>query len=104
MWVVSRERVRVAPAHCVFRVAVGRERIGDDVVATALKHPDAVDVIEPLAGHDHRRVRIHVAGEPVAGADGVEEIERLTVDVRDDQVGLVDGQQGDRLGAVLGRL
>lgn len=44
-----------------------------------------------------------MAGEPVAGADGVEEIECLSVDVRDDQVGLVDGQQGDRLGAVLGR-
>jgi hypothetical protein len=61
-----------------------------------------VDVVGPLAEHDHRRVRIQVAGEPVAGADGVEEIERLSVDVRD-QVGLVDGQQGDRLGAVRGR-
>ena len=44
-----------------------------------------------LAEHDHRRVRIDVAGEPVPGADGVEKIQRLPVDVRDDQIGLIDG-------------
>jgi hypothetical protein len=77
--------------------------LDDDVVAAALEHPDSVDVIGPFAEHDHRRVRVRVAGKPVAGADGVDELERLSVDVRDDQVGLVDGQQGDRLGAVLRR-
>jgi hypothetical protein len=57
-----------------FRVG---ERFGDDVIAAAVEHSDAVDVVRALAEHDDRCVGIH--RERLAGADVVEELERVPV-------------------------
>ena len=53
------------------------ERLADDVVAAALEHPDPLQPVRVAAQHDQRRVRIDPAGEPLAGADRVEQLERL---------------------------
>ena len=53
------------------------ERLLDDVVAAALEHPDPLQPVGVAAQHDQRRVRIGAAGDPLAGADRVEQLERL---------------------------
>jgi hypothetical protein len=52
------------------------------------------------AQHDQRNVGIDPCGESLAGADRVDELERLAVDVNQDQVRRRRAQQCERLGAV----
>ena len=62
------------------------ERLADDVVAAALEHPDPLQPVRVAAQHDQRDIRVDPAGETLAGADRVDQRERLAVDVDQDQV------------------
>ena len=77
-----------------------RERLLDDVVSPALEHPDPVKPARVARQHDQRRVGIDLPGDPLAGAHRVEQLERAAVDVDDDQLGSLDGQQRQRLSAI----
>ena len=65
-------------------------RLAQHVVAAAVQHSNPVKLIDAGGQHDQRRVRVNAAGQPVALADRVDQIERLAVDVDDDPVGLFD--------------
>ena len=78
------------------QLRVGK-RLLDEVVAAALEHPDPLQPVGVAAQHDQRRVGVGPAGGPLAGADRVEQLERLAVDVDEDQVRLRGAQQRERL-------
>jgi len=78
------------------------ERLGNDVVAAAVEHPHAVELVRPSSEDDHRGVGVDRGGDPIATADGVEQPERLTVDVRQHELGLLLAEQVQRMSAVLG--
>ena len=80
-----------------FRVG---ERLPNDVVAASLEYPDPLQPVGVAAQHNQRRVGIGAAGEPLAGADRVDELERLSVDVDQDQVRVSRAQQRERLRTV----
>ena len=73
------------------------ERLAHDVVAAALEHPDPLQPVGVAAHDDQRRVGIGPAGEPLARADRVDELERPAVDVDEDQVRMGRAQQRERL-------
>ena len=65
------------------------ERLCDDVVAAAVEHPHPLELARAGGEHDHRRVRVDLAGESFAAADRVEQPERLAVDVGEHQLRVV---------------
>jgi hypothetical protein len=78
------------------------ERLRDDVVSAVVEYPHAVELVSSRGENDHGRVRVDLAGESIAVADGVEQPERLSVDVGEHKLRSLVGEEVQRVLAVLG--
>ena len=78
------------------------ERFREHVIPAALEHSHPGELVRPRGQHDHRRVRVDLAGQPLAAADGVEQTQRVPVDVRQHQCRTVAGEEHERVPAPVG--
>ena len=79
------------------------ERFGDHVVAAAIEHANARELVRARGQHDHRRLRVEVADRRLASAHRVEQPERLTVQVGEHELRPVRPQQRQRVPLALGQ-
>ena len=79
------------------------ERLGDHVVAAAVEHANARELVRARGQHDHRRVRVELADRRRAAAYRVEQRERLTVQVGEHELRPVRAQQRQRVPAAIGQ-
>ena len=79
------------------------ERLGDHVIAAAVEHANARELVRARGQHDHRRVRVELADRRRAAAYRVEQPERLTVQVGEHELRPVRAQQRQRAPAAIGQ-